>query len=577
MTTVFISSTGLDLKEYRQAAMEECTRLGLIPIVMEFFEAMGVGAVEGSKRKLDEADLYVGIFAHRYGYIEAGQEKSVTEIEFDHAGARGLDRVCFVIDPGFDWPPDKIDFENYDRLKEFKARVEKDLIRARFSDINDFRLKFHQALDAWLKRSDLPESEGTSNQSPASKNQRIALLYKRNAEPDEHLLHLLERELTSAGHSIFIDRHLNIGVEWAKQIDREIHQADAVIPLLSKKSVHSEMLLSEMEIARQAASEQNGKPRILPLRIQDEGPLPNELDTIIGRLQYSLWRGPEDDDKVVRELSASLNSSAEPDPKPVVLEMMNDAVPLDSEFYVARETDQAFQDAVARRDTVVLLKGARQMGKTSLLIRGLHRARESGVRVAMTDFQRLTAEELSSLTRFYFALGDMLADQLDIAACPKDAWEDTRSPNVNFERWLRREVLGKNEEPLLWGIDEADRLFDRNFGGDVFALFRAWHNERAFDIGGPWSRLTLAIVHANEAHLFISDLNQSPFNIGTRITLDDFTLAETTDLNRRHGSPLREGAELLGVLSSTGWTALSGAAWPWFPGGAARVSGRISG
>jgi hypothetical protein len=47
-----------------------------------------LGASEGSKSKLEAADLYIGIFAHRYGYTEEGYQKSVTEIEFDHAGER---------------------------------------------------------------------------------------------------------------------------------------------------------------------------------------------------------------------------------------------------------------------------------------------------------------------------------------------------------------------------------------------------------------------------------------------------------------------------------------------------------
>src|SRR5262245_12044597 len=54
------------------------------------------------------------------------------------------------------------------------------------------------------------------------------------------------------------------------------------------------------------------------------------------------------------------------------------AVPLDSPFYVARKTDEEFYKAIARRDSIVLVKGARQVGKTSLLARGLQRARESG-------------------------------------------------------------------------------------------------------------------------------------------------------------------------------------------------------
>src|SRR5205814_9448331 len=112
-------------------------------------------------------------------------------------------------------------------------------------------------------------------------------------------------------------------------------------------------------------------------------------------------------------------------------------------------------------------------------------------------------------------------------------------PNVNFRRFMRRAALGRDAGHLVWGLDEIDRLFDHSYAGDLFALFRAWHNERALDPTGPWARLTLAIAYATEAHLFISDLNQSPFNVGTRLELSDFTGQQVTELNRRYGSPLR--------------------------------------
>src|SRR5205085_11968797 len=57
-------------------------------------------------------------------------------------------------------------------------------------------------------------------------------------------------------------------------------------------------------------------------------------------------------------------------------------------------------------------------------------------------------------------------------------------------------------------------------------------------------RLTLAMAYATEAHLFISDLNQSPFNVGTRLTLEDFTFEAVADLNLRHGEPLGGPEEL---------------------------------
>lgn len=144
-TKVFISSTGFDLKAYRQAAIEVCNELGLIPLAMEFFEAMAKGATAGSKSKLDQADVYVGIFAHRYGYIEEGYERSVTEVEFDYGEERGLERLCFVVDPNYPWPPAAIDHENHRRLEQLKQRVDK-LIRAQFTSVEDFKSLLLRAL-----------------------------------------------------------------------------------------------------------------------------------------------------------------------------------------------------------------------------------------------------------------------------------------------------------------------------------------------------------------------------------------------------------------------------------------------
>ncbi len=147
--SVFISSTSKDLKRYRQAAIEVCINLGFIPIAMENFEAMGVGASEGSKRKLKEADLYVGIIAHRYGYVEDGYDRSVTEIEFDYAGERGLERLCFIVDPAYPWPKRAIERRNAHRLAAFKARIDKAVIRAMFTTVDDFRHKLTMALVNW--------------------------------------------------------------------------------------------------------------------------------------------------------------------------------------------------------------------------------------------------------------------------------------------------------------------------------------------------------------------------------------------------------------------------------------------
>lgn len=151
---VFIGSTGLDLKEYRQAAIEVCNELKLVPIAMEFFEAMGKGATGASKDKLNAADVYVGIFAHRYGYIEEGYNKSVTELEFDHAGKRSLNRLCFLVDPKYPWPPEAWDPEHHRQLEQFKQRIDK-LVRSQFTTVDNFKEQLLRAL--------LPYKKGTAS------------------------------------------------------------------------------------------------------------------------------------------------------------------------------------------------------------------------------------------------------------------------------------------------------------------------------------------------------------------------------------------------------------------------------
>jgi serine/threonine protein kinase len=229
---------------------------------------------------------------------------------------------------------------------------------------------------------------------------------------------------------------------------------------------------------------------------------------------------------------------------PAELEPVGGAVPLASRFYIVRPTDEEFRAAIARQDSIVLLKGARQVGKTSLLARGLQQSRAAGAKVVLTDLQKLSADELVSAESFYLALADLIADQLDLDVVPEDVWNARRGASINFERFIRREVLNKIEGHLVWGLDEVDRLFACSFGSEVFGLFRSWHNERSLDPSGPWQRLTLAIAYATEAHLFISDMNQSPFNVGTRLALEDFTHAQVAELNLCYGSPLRDAAEL---------------------------------
>ncbi|HEX5080667.1 MAG TPA: AAA-like domain-containing protein [Blastocatellia bacterium] len=269
-----------------------------------------------------------------------------------------------------------------------------------------------------------------------------------------------------------------------------------------------------------------------------EGPDPQQFIETVPKYGYRFIA------EVRREQAGGASSSGPATAYGAELEPVGGAMPLDSQLYITRPADEHFRAAIARRDSIVLIKGARQVGKTSLMARGLQQAREAGSRIVLTDLQMMNEADLASVETLFLALAELIAYRLDLGACPREKWDPLHSPNFNFELFLQRQALAASQPPIVWAIDEVDRLFTRPFASEVFGLFRSWHNARSLDPEGPWRRLTLVLAYATEAHLFITDLNQSPFNVGTRITLEDFTMEQVTDLNQRYGAPLREDGAL---------------------------------
>lgn len=84
---------------------------------------------------------------------------------------------------------------------------------------------------------------------------RIFISYKRNVEPDEPVaLHVFE--VLRQHHDVFIDQTMLVGTRWAERIEAELRQADFLITFLSAESIHSEMVVGEIETAHRLAKEQ---------------------------------------------------------------------------------------------------------------------------------------------------------------------------------------------------------------------------------------------------------------------------------------------------------------------------------
>ena len=101
VVTAFLSSTSRDLREHRSRVRDHCERFGYGFRLMEEFGAQNGSAAHISIAEIDGCDLFVGVYARRYGYIPSGFDKSVTEMEYDEAERVALPRLVFVIAPEY--------------------------------------------------------------------------------------------------------------------------------------------------------------------------------------------------------------------------------------------------------------------------------------------------------------------------------------------------------------------------------------------------------------------------------------------------------------------------------------------
>lgn len=145
--TVFISSTSIDLPEHRQKVTEAIIELGLFPDGMERWPAADDNSLDFCLGKVDQADIFIGIYAHRYGWVPPGQDRSITELEYDRAVERRIPRYLFLM--GQKHAVLAKDVETGDgaaKLKAFKARIQSERVRQTFDNADQLRAEVHRIL-----------------------------------------------------------------------------------------------------------------------------------------------------------------------------------------------------------------------------------------------------------------------------------------------------------------------------------------------------------------------------------------------------------------------------------------------
>lgn len=149
----FLSSTYIDLADHRKIVSDALERMSLSVGRMEILGAKPQEPKDACLSLIDECDLFIGVYAHRYGFIPGDQGISITEMEYEYAKSRGKSLFCFLIDEDEPWAPKFIDDEPAkSKLKAFKQRVKDNLTVDFFSKPADLAYKVSTSIADFLSK-----------------------------------------------------------------------------------------------------------------------------------------------------------------------------------------------------------------------------------------------------------------------------------------------------------------------------------------------------------------------------------------------------------------------------------------
>jgi hypothetical protein len=202
-------------------------------------------------------------------------------------------------------------------------------------------------------------------------------------------------------------------------------------------------------------------------------------------------------------------------------------LPYDSPSYVKRPADDELLKQL-EASTFCYVLTARQMGKSSLMIRISTQLRSQGVKTAIIDLTRIGLHDIT-VDQWYLGLLSQLQDHLPFTEEPITWWQTHAelSPAHRFTNFLRDVILTEIAQPIVIFIDEIDLTLHFEFRDDFFAAIRSMYNSRAQEDKNEFNRLTFVLLGVTTPTDLIKNPVRSPFNIGSRILLSDFSKKDT--------------------------------------------------
>jgi WD40 repeat protein len=211
-------------------------------------------------------------------------------------------------------------------------------------------------------------------------------------------------------------------------------------------------------------------------------------------------------------------------------------------LYISRHADAELL-ALCRERSFAYVLTPRQLGKSSLMVRTAQQLKAEGIRSVIIDLSGIGVQVTAE--KWYVGLLSMMEEHLSLNTDALVWWQEREHLGVTqrltkfFEEVLLKEV----DAPVVVFVDEIDTTLSLDFTDDFFAAIRYFYNARA--LSQDVRRLSFVLIGVATPGDLIRDPQRTPFNIGQRVDLTDFTFEEALPLAAGLSSSDQEGRQVL--------------------------------
>ena len=203
-------------------------------------------------------------------------------------------------------------------------------------------------------------------------------------------------------------------------------------------------------------------------------------------------------------------------------------------IYIPRRVDDELLQ-LCRQSEFAFVLSSRQVGKSSLMVRTAQQLENEGIRSAIIDLSSIGAHV--SQDEWYVGILHEISNTINFETNIFTWWNEHKQlgPAQRLTIFFREVLLKEIKEHVVLFFDEIDSTLSLPFSSDdFFAAVRAAYNTRSTI--ADFKRLSFVMIGVATPSDLISDSNRTPFNIGHRVDLTDFSLEEALPLASELGA-----------------------------------------